>query len=103
MKREITIYAQILDDNLGDGWTDNYEAAKALAKFTENIWREELEDTYDVKIEIDVEKNTSGASRGVEIWAPTFEIMADVKSTMSDENTIWDRFCDSEIAEDFSE
>ena len=38
----ITLYTQILSGNLGDGWTDNNEAADALADYTERTWRADL-------------------------------------------------------------
>ena len=98
----ITIRAQILDGNLGDGWRDNYRAAQALSDFTRETWEDdvsELEEAgHDVEIEIDVERNTSGSSRAVEVWCDDPEIQQKAESALTDECRIWDLFCRSEEA-----
>ena len=98
----ITIRAQILDGNLGDGWRDNYRAAQVLSDFTRETWKGDVselkESGHDVEIEIDVERNTSGSSRAVEVWCDDPEIQQKAESALTDEGRIWDLFCRSEEA-----
>jgi len=97
---EIRVYAQILDGNLGDGWKDNYEAATALAEFSKDIWNKELSAKYpdaDITFEIDVQRNTCGSSRSVVIDCSE---AIDLSDDITDESSIWDVFCSSDIAKD---
>lgn len=98
----ISIRAQILDENLGDGWDDNYAAAQALANFTRETWENDTEKLstsgHDVEIEIDVQRNTSGSSRSVEVWCDDPELQRQAESALTDETRIWDLFCQSEEA-----
>lgn len=100
---EITITAQILDGNLGDGWKDNYRAALALAEFTEKTWAEDIagSDLEDIAytIDIDVQKNVEGASREMEVDCSDYNLTRRVESVLTPESMIWDRFCRSETAE----
>ena len=98
----ITIRAQILDGNLGDGWRDNYRAAQVLSDFTRETWEGDVSELkeagHDVEIEIDVERNASGSSRAVEVWCDDPEIRQKAESALTDECRIWDLFCRSEEA-----
>ena len=103
----ITVRTQILDGNLGDGWRDNYSAAKALAEFTEKIWRDDLHEYSDddIEINIDVERNTSGCSRSVEVFVEDcpngiddYDEEQKIASVLTDENTIWEKFLDNNEA-----
>ena len=97
----ITIRAQILDGNLGEGWPDNYAAAQALADFTREKWEADLADLveagHDIEIEIDV-RHASGCSRSVEVWCDDPEFQHQAESALADETRIWDLFCQSEEA-----
>src|SRR5664279_99771 len=68
----ITVSTKILAGNLGDGWTDNYVAALALADKMREIWTSDLaeytEAGHTVEIEIDVERNTSGCDCGQTVF-----------------------------------
>lgn len=110
---KITITAQILDGNLGDGWADNYEAAKGLADFTKSIWLNDLKEFADagheIAINIDVQPNTSGYSRDMSVTVEglDFEAACDLEqeviNSMTSENSIWEQFCSSEEAEQYYE
>ena len=101
----ITLYTQILSGNLGDGWNDNNEAADALADYTERTWRadlaELLDEGHEVEIEIDVQKDTGGYSHSVRVEADTFEMVERVEGLLTDEGTIWERFCAAEEAAEY--
>ena len=98
----ITIHAQILDGNLGEGWTDNYAAAQALADFTREKWEADLADLaeagHEINIDIDVQRNASGCSRAVEVWCDDAELQRQAEAALTDETRIWDLFCQSEEA-----
>ena len=100
----ITINTQILSGNLGDGWTDNNAAAEALANYSRSIWTDELAELIDeghtIEIEIEVLPNTSGAGRDLAIDAETFGMVERVEGLLTDEGTLWERFCDSAAAAD---
>ena len=92
----ITVLAQILSGNMGD----LAGHAELLADFTRETWAADLADLaeagHDVEIEIDVERNTSGSSRAVEVWCDDPEIQQKAESALTDETRIWDLFCQSE-------
>ena len=98
----ITIRAQILDGNLGEGWPDNYAAAQALADFTREKWEADLADLaeagHEINIDIDVQHNASGSSRAVEVWCDDAELQRQAEAALTDETRIWDLFCRSEEA-----
>lgn len=111
MKKQITVSTQILDGNLGDGWNDNNDAAHALADFTREIWTADLaefvEQGYEIKFDIDVERNTSGCSRSASVDVENDELDHDdlydltrkIENSLTEENYIWDIFCNSDVAE----
>jgi hypothetical protein len=107
----IYITTQILDGNLGNGWSDNHAAAQCLAEFTADVWRAECMEYlekmgYDVNVnvKIDVERNTSGCSRDlcVSVKGLDFEAACElenqVKISLTDKNQVWEWFCASEEA-----
>lgn len=107
----ITITTQILAGNLGDGWADNYAAAKALARFTEKTWRDDLADLvgagHEVVVDIDVER-ASGSSRDMEVnvdkaddFDAEYDLEKKAESMLTDESRMWDLFCGSEDAEEY--
>lgn len=107
----ITIQAQVLDGNLGDGWADNNKAAHALAEFTQAAWEadcaEFLAAGHDVEIDIDVQRS-SGCSRGVSVMVggadeESIALERSVEAALTSENTIWERFCVSDEAEELAE
>ena len=95
----ITITAQILDGNLGDGWRDNYEAAEALADFMERRWRDDLAELaaegHEIDIQIDVQRKTSGCARETIVDADDADLVARAEELLTDPNRIWDLFCNS--------
>jgi hypothetical protein len=110
---QITINTQVLSGNLGDGWNYINEAAQALADFTESTWRNDLAELeaegHEVKIEIDVQRNTSGWSRDLAVSVVMVNMTADevdaeyelqkrAEVLLTNESTIWDRFCSSDKA-----
>lgn len=101
---KITITTQILDGNLGDGWKDNYEAAKALAEFTKKTWRDDLSEyaNHEIYIDINVEQNCVGASRDMMVSTDSddYEIDRSIELALTDEDTIWERFCGSKEVEE---
>lgn len=108
----ITISTQVLDGNLGDGWNDNYGAALALAKYTENIWRNDLAeyaDAHEIEICIDVEKNTSGCGRSVSVEIDDsdmdhddiYDMVQKIENALTDEGRIWEMFCSSDEAAEY--
>jgi hypothetical protein len=110
---KITITTQILDGNLGDGWSDNYEAAEGLADFTKSIWLNDLKEFADagheITIDIDVQRNTSGCSRDMSVtvedldFEAAYDLEQQVTNSMTSENRIWEQFCSSEEAEQYYE
>ena len=99
----ITINSQILSGNLGEWETDLNKVADALAEFTEKQWRLDLSEYMqsknisedDFNITIDVEYNTSGASREVSVYSDDFDVMSEVENLLTDEGSIWEKFCDT--------
>lgn len=63
----ITIRQTILDGNLGDGWADNYRAARAFSNRLEHEFRQEF--GLDADIKITVQRNTSGYAAPADIWS----------------------------------
>ena len=92
-------------------------AAVALAAYQENIWLNDLEEysEHDIKIDIDVEENTSGVSRELDVWIDNdddadeddfdaiCDLERDVRRVLTDENIIWERFCASDEAKEYLE
>lgn len=108
----ITITTQILSGNLGDGWSDNFEAAKGLAEFTEKTWREDLVELetagHEIVVDIDVER-ASGCSRDMSVnvdgeddFDTAYALEQKVERMLTDESRMWDLFCGSEAAEDYA-
>ena len=102
----INISTQILSGNLGDGWTDQNDTADALAAYTRSVWLGDLAsveaDGHNVQIYIDVQHNTEGCGRDVSIdidGDDTYDMMCRVRDLLTDENAIWESFCNSEAAE----
>jgi hypothetical protein len=109
----IIVGTQILSENLGDGWKDNNAAADALAAFTERAWSADLAEFaqagHEVEIKIDVQHNTSGASRSMSVevspWAETsYDLAESARLSLTDEGRIWELFANSpEAAELYEE
>lgn len=96
----ITIRAQILAGNMGE-----FESrADALADFSRETWEADLADLAeagrDIEIEMDVQHNTSGYSRPVEVWCDDPEIQRQAEAALTDETRMWDLFCKAEEASD---
>ncbi|MCR9295436.1 MAG: hypothetical protein NXI32_22185 [bacterium] len=99
---KIIVSAQILDGNLGDGWTDNYEAALALAKFTQDIWAKDVSGFQaDFEFCVDVQENTSGVAREVTVHTDDWQQAQAIESALTNPSEIWIRFCESDVAGQF--
>ena len=101
----ISINTQILAGNLGDGWKNNADAAYALAKFTEEVWRKDLEKIYnndEIEIVIDIEPNMEGYSRDMSFYA-SHRTDKEIEAILTTEDKIWEMFCGSEETEILAE
>ena len=103
----INISTQILSGNLGDGWTDENDAADALGEMTERVWTKDLAEVaaegHNIEFGIEVCHNTSGSSRDVSVdvdgyddYETAHELQKRVEAALTDEQTIWSLFCDSD-------
>lgn len=109
----ITVHAQILDGNLGDNWTDNYQTARALGEYMKNVWYEDLDyggfaDDHEIEFDIEVERNANGINQQVTVSVKgksnvetAYEMQERVLEWLTDENEIWEQFCSSTEAEQF--
>jgi hypothetical protein len=106
----ITITANILDGNLGDGWRDNAAAADALAEYTKTVWENDLKAFADqghrIEIDISVQYATtgfSGATR-VSIDGEENESLSErnIELALTPDSAIWEIFCGSDIAQELS-
>lgn len=108
----ITVRDTILDGNLGDGWNDAYAAACALKDYQSSIWTEDLQKFKDaghkINIDITVSRNTTGytADTNVDIddnddEEGEYDLIQSVQGALTDSNTIWERFCESDAAAPF--
>jgi hypothetical protein len=108
----ITVSTKILDGNLGDGWTDNYNAALALADQMRKIWTSDLAEYtaagHTVDIEINVERNSSGCDCGQTVFVSigdaenvdeVYKLELYVSESLTSDNEILDDFCDNPPAE----
>lgn len=102
----ITVSTKILDGNLGDGWTDNYDAALALADLMRETWTSDLSEFsaagHTVEIQIEVERNTGGCdcSRSVFVTISdaknsdeVYQLELYATESLTSEDEIWDDFC----------
>jgi len=83
----ITIEGTILDGNLGEGWGDEYEAAKRFAAFCEERIATEL-GIERSNVTYSVQKNTSGVSPETFVSDP--DLMDEVLRL---EQKLWEEFC----------
>lgn len=98
---KIYITKQIADGNLGEGWTDNFAVARALAHYARQVWTKDLSgfSGHDIEIEIDVQKNASGYTRPLTVVSYDDEIDEDaVLREMTPEHLIWEQFLESDAA-----
>ncbi len=105
----IKINRTILDGNLGEGWKCQAAAANAFAEVLEAQWEKDLAaltaEGHEIEVTVDVASNTSGDSGITSInvegcdYDTAFEIRQRVKYELSDENRVWERFCNSPEAE----
>jgi hypothetical protein len=110
--KKITVSTQILSGNLGDGWNDQNEAAAALAEYTEATWTDDLSEFaaqgYELEFDIDVERNTSGCGRGMNVSVDSddeldhddiYNLEQKIENTLTDEGRIWEKFCNEDLPE----
>jgi hypothetical protein len=109
---KITITDQVLSGNMGDGWTDQNEAAEGFAAYLTEAYRVDVLAAYpDAEIEIDVntERNTSGYSRDIDVSIDpydedSFEIMESLTESLRNVSaSAWESFCDGDGEEYFEE
>jgi hypothetical protein len=105
---KITITAQILDGNLGDGWSDTHGAAMALAEFTDKTWRADLAaiGQHDVEIHIDVQRDAAGHTMAKDILIENIEdaplgFENEIERSLTPEGDIWENFCSSDMADQY--
>lgn len=100
----LTINATILDGNMGDGWHDDYRAARAYATFLE----ERILAAYpDATVTVEVVRNTSGCTPPTSVVCDDYSV-DDVAGyqleTRIQEHVdaiserAWEAFCESEVA-----
>lgn len=104
----ITIDAQILTGNLGEGWEDERETANDLRKFSRDVWLSDCAEFiaagHAVKINIDVQ-NASGCSREMSVCVSDssddemIPLQAAVERALTTEVYVWEMFCDEQAAE----
>lgn len=99
----IHVVGSILSGNLGDCWRNANDAANALAEFTTNVWTKDLYDHgilhENFSIDLKILYNTCGYHSPVYALNDSGQ---DVTYFLTDEETIWSKFCESEIAEKLS-
>lgn len=103
---KIYVNTQILSGNLGDGWNDQNDAADALGEYTETTWMADLApviaEGHEIEISIDVQHNASGSSRDVSVDVDgnddSYDMQRRVEGLLTEENRIWERFCESDEA-----
>lgn len=110
---KITVSAQVLSGNLGDGWADQNEAAQGFAGFLTQKLEARIQEQHpdaEIEIDIDVQENTSGCSRelsvSVDPWDDEmgFEIETKLcESLLYTESSAWDEFCGGAGSEYFDE
>jgi hypothetical protein len=94
-----TLKSQIERCNLGDGWTDIDKAAYALARYTEATWRADSSDfKNDIEIGFIVKKKEYGYDVEISINIDYSDIADEITALLTDEATIWDRFCNDVYA-----
>jgi len=88
------VKSQIYSNELGDNWNDNHATAQALAKYTESIWRADSSDfKNDIEIGFVIKKKEYGYDIEMLINTNNLDIIDEITSSLTDETTIWDRFC----------
>jgi hypothetical protein len=86
--------SEIYSNDLGNGWNDNHATAKALANYTEMIWRFESSPFKDVfEIDFITKKKEYGYDIEMVINTDDLDIVDEIKDALSDDSAIWDRFC----------
>jgi hypothetical protein len=89
-----TVKSQIDSYELGEGWDDNLKTARALAKYTESIWRADSSGFKDdIKIGFVIKQKEYGYDIEMLINTNNLDIIDEITSSLTDETTIWDRFC----------
>lgn len=102
---KIYVNAQILSGNLGEGWTNQNDAAGALAAYTEKQWAADLApviaEGHEVEIGVEVQRNASGCGREVSVDVDDDDMQQRVVDLLTDKNQIWERFCESDEAAEY--
>jgi hypothetical protein len=86
--------SEIYSNDLGDGWNDNHATAKALANYTEMIWRfESSAFKDDFEIGFGIKQKEYGYLVEMFINTDDLDIVDEITASLSDDSAIWDRFC----------
>ncbi|WP_252178332.1 hypothetical protein [Endozoicomonas sp. 4G] len=101
----INITGTILSGNLGEGWSDQDEAAEAYAEFLSARYRAAAESSFpgaEISVEIEVEYNTEGCSPDAIATgdAGTLE-MARLEDMLTNDGA-WNEFLDSDAARELA-
>lgn len=107
MASKVTISMKILDGNLGDGWADNYKAAKAYAGYLEAQLTDVLASMgLEPEIDIDVCRNTSGTAGSPAIdldGEASTELERQVEAAVDHTcSWAWDRWAGSTLSDEYS-
>jgi hypothetical protein len=97
----ITIIGTILTNNIGDGWTDIGAAAKAAAATMRATYERDMAEFvnagHDVEIKINVSE--SDVAKTLDVYIDGNVEIGDVMAALTDENTIYQDFFESDEAE----
>lgn len=109
---KITINDTILSGNMGDGWADQYEAAKRYAEYAAEKLAEVVREQYpgaEVETDFNVQ-NASGCSHGLSVDVDTddldqkFEIENDLTDYLNNYyDRVWSAWCCDDGSEYFGE
>ena len=106
---KITVSDQILSGNLGDGWADEREAAKGLAKYYEEKLEAFVKSEYpEAEIIIDIEVQfASGCTRGLSVDVTDSEDDYEITNRLEDllpriEEKLWKSWCAGDGSEYFA-
>ena len=110
---DITISGKILSGNMGDGWTNQNDAADGYAEYVTQRIRAEVQPMYpDATINVDFSAhyNTSGCSGGISVDVDgddpdvAYDVMRDLEDYLLHyRNEIWNDWCGGAGSDYFSE
>ena len=98
---KINVYDKVLAGNLGEGWADEWQAAKDLAQEIMDAYIADIEDGYpDAEISVTVTpERSSGYKSEPEVWIDggddnDFEIIENIRADLDGvARETWETFC----------